>query len=181
METETTSLPGVILISPKVFRDGRGFFFESYNKQALEKVLGPLPEFVQDNHSSSQKGVLRGLHYQVKRPQGKLLRVVRGSVFDVAVDLRKSSPAFGKWCGFILSDENQKMAWIPPGFAHGFLALSEACDFVYKCTDYWFPEHDRCLLYNDPDVGIEWPSDIELLLSKKDREGKKLAETETFP
>jgi dTDP-4-dehydrorhamnose 3,5-epimerase len=165
---------------PKVFGDARGFFFESFNARDFSKVAGVADAFVQDNHSKSGKDVLRGLHYQIKHPQGKLVRVVQGTVFDVAVDLRKSSPTFGKWVGEVLSAENNKQLWVPPGFAHGFVVLSESAEFLYKTTDYWYPEHERCVLWSDPAVGIEWPIDFTPQLAPKDAAGKTLAEAEVF-
>lgn len=165
---------------PRVFGDARGFFFESFNARDFSKVTGVADAFVQDNHSKSGKGVLRGLHYQIKHPQGKLVRVVQGTVFDVAVDLRKSSPTFGKWVGEVLSAENNKQLWVPPGFAHGFVVLSDSAEFLYKTTDYWYPEHERCVLWNDPAVGIEWPIDFAPQLAPKDAAGKTLAEAELF-
>jgi dTDP-4-dehydrorhamnose 3,5-epimerase len=152
-----TAIPDVLMLEPKVFGDERGYFFESYNARDFLDATGLRVEFVQDNHSMSTKGVLRGLHYQVRHPQGKLLRVVKGSVFDVAVDLRKSSPTFGRWVGAYLSEENRVQLWIPPGFAHGFLALSDTAEVLYKITDYWYPEHERTLLWNDPTLAIAWP------------------------
>ncbi|MBI5936854.1 MAG: dTDP-4-dehydrorhamnose 3,5-epimerase [Betaproteobacteria bacterium] len=180
MNVIPTDLPEVILLEPKVFGDDRGFFMESYNKRVLAEA-GIQHDFVQDNHSRSAKGVLRGLHYQLQQAQGKLVRVVAGRVFDVAVDLRKSSPHFGRWAGFELSAENKRLAWIPPGFGHGFLVLSDTADFLYKATDYYAPEHDRCVLWNDPAIGIQWPLDGEPLLSAKDREGKLLKDAEVYP
>lgn len=174
-----TAIPEVFLLEPKVFGDDRGFFYESWNKQTLVK-LGLDVDFVQDNHSKSQRGVLRGLHYQIQHPQGKLVRVVAGEVFDVAVDLRKSSPTFGKWVGFTLSAENKRLAWIPPGFAHGFVVTSETAEFLYKTTDYYFPEHERSLLWNDPAVGIDWPLVGEPQLAKKDAAGLSLSDCEVF-
>jgi len=179
MQVITTQHPEVLLLRPKVFGDARGFFFESYNRKAFAS-LGINAEFVQDNHSRSAKGVLRGLHYQISQPQGKLVRVVAGEVFDVAVDLRRSSPNFGRVATFQLSAETHDMAWIPPGFAHGFLVLSEHAEFVYKTTDYYAPEFERCLLWNDPALGIDWPLDGAPLLSAKDRAGRPLAECEVF-
>ena len=179
MKVIETSLPGVLILEPKVFGDDRGFFFESYNKKTLEKA-GITAEFVQDNHSRSVRNVLRGLHYQIKQPQGKLVRVIQGEVFDVAVDIRRSSPHFGKWVGFNLSAEDKRVTWIPPGFAHGFLVLSDTAEFLYKTTDYWAPEHERCLRWNDPDIDIRWPLDGQPILSTKDREGKQLKEAELF-
>lgn len=174
-----TAIPEVFLIEPKVFGDARGFFYESWNKQTLAN-LGLDVDFVQDNHSKSQRGVLRGLHYQIQHPQGKLVRVVAGEVFDVAVDLRKLSPTFGKWVGFTLSSENKRLAWIPPGFAHGFVVTSEAAEFLYKTTDYWFPEFERSLLWNDPAVGIDWPLEGAPKLAAKDAAGASLQDAEVF-
>ena len=171
----------MLVIEPRVFGDERGFFFESYNEREFGKVAGRLPHFVQDNHSKSAKNVLRGLHYQIKQPQGKLVRVIAGEVFDVAVDIRKSSPTFGKWVGEILSAENKRMLWVPEGFAHGFLVLSETAEFLYKTTDYWAPEHERSILWNDPDLAIDWPlAEQSPLLSNKDREAKRFMEAELF-
>jgi dTDP-4-dehydrorhamnose 3,5-epimerase len=156
MQLIRTEIPDVCIIEPKVFGDARGFFMESWNRRSFAN-LGLDLDFVQDNHSRSQQGVLRGLHYQMRQPQGKLVRVVAGAVYDVAVDMRKSSPTFGRWVGVTLSAENQRMFWVPPGFAHGFLTLSETADFLYKATDYYAPEHERSLLWNDPELGIAWP------------------------
>ncbi|HBZ98697.1 MAG TPA: dTDP-4-dehydrorhamnose 3,5-epimerase, partial [Pseudomonas sp.] len=157
MKVVETSIPDVLIIEPKVFGDERGFFYESFNAAAFEAATGLKRQFVQDNHSKSQRGVLRGLHYQIQQPQGKLVRVVAGEVFDVAVDLRKSSPSFGRWFGTHLSAQNQRQLWIPEGFAHGFVVLSESAEFLYKTTDYYAPEHERSLLWNDPELGIQWP------------------------
>lgn len=179
MKRIETSLPGVVLLEPKVFGDARGFFLESWNKRTLTE-LGIDAEFVQDNHSKSQQGVLRGLHYQLTQPQGKLVRVIAGEVFDVAVDMRASSPHFGKSIGFILSAENQKIAWIPAGFAHGFYVISASAEFVYKTTDYYAPAHECTLLWNDPALGIEWPLVGESLLAAKDAAGKSLADAPRF-
>lgn len=175
-----THIPDVLIIEPKVFGDERGFFFESFNKRAFNQATGLAPEFVQDNHSRSRRNVLRGLHYQVIQPQGKLVRVVAGEVFDVAVDIRRASPTFGTWVGVNLSDVNKRMFWIPPGFAHGFLVLSESADFLYKTTDYYAPEHERCIAWNDPRIAIEWPLSGEALLSEKDRRGIPLDQAELF-
>lgn len=170
MKIIDTDLPEVKILEPRVFGDERGFFLESYNKKDFKKLLDIDYEFVQDNHSRSVKGVLRGLHFQTENPQGKLVKIVSGEVFDVAVDVRKDSPNFGKWTGMILSAENKRMAWVPPGFAHGFLVLSETCDFLYKCTDFYNPSAERCLIWNDPTVGIKWPfTDVQL--SNKDKQG----------
>jgi dTDP-4-dehydrorhamnose 3,5-epimerase len=169
----------VKIIEPKVFADQRGFFLESYNERVF-KSLGIESHFVQDNHSSSQRGVLRGLHYQIQQPQGKLIRVLRGEIFDVAVDLRKSSPDFGKWTSVRLSEENRRMLWVPSQFAHGFLVLSETAEVSYKATDYYSPQWERSLLWNDPDIGIEWPAAEELILSEKDRNGRRFSEAEVY-
>ncbi len=174
-----TAIPDVKLVEPKVFGDARGFFFESWNRRALA-AAGIDVEFVQDNHSRSRRGVLRGLHYQIERPQGKLVRVVAGEVFDVAVDLRRSSPTFGRWVGVTLSADNRRMFWVPPGFAHGFVVLSESADFLYKTTEYWFPEHERTLLWNDREVGIVWPGDGAPTLAPKDAAGTPLAAAPTY-
>ncbi|WP_104098313.1 dTDP-4-dehydrorhamnose 3,5-epimerase [Stutzerimonas kunmingensis] len=181
MKVVETSIPDVLIIEPKVFGDERGFFYESFNAAAFEAATGLKRQFVQDNHSKSQRGVLRGLHYQIQQPQGKLVRVVAGEVFDVAVDLRKSSPSFGRWVGTRLSAQNQRQLWIPEGFAHGFVVLSESAEFLYKTTDYYAPEHERSLLWNDPALGIQWPIDEPPQLSAKDQAGKPLSETELFP
>lgn len=180
MNVIATPLEGLVLLEPKVFGDARGFFLESFNKRLFAELTGYRGEFVQDNHSRSQRGVLRGLHYQIKQPQGKLVRVVSGAVFDVAVDVRRSSKTFGRWYGAELSADNKRMAWIPPGFAHGFLVLSETADFLYKTTDYWAPEHERSIAWNDPAIGIEWPLQGEPQLSAKDKVGQSLAEAEVF-
>ncbi|WP_454913981.1 dTDP-4-dehydrorhamnose 3,5-epimerase [Stutzerimonas chloritidismutans] len=181
MKVVETSIPDVLIIEPKVFGDERGFFYESFNAAAFEAATGLKRQFVQDNHSKSQRGVLRGLHYQIQQPQGKLVRVVAGEVFDVAVDLRKSSPSFGRWFGTHLSAQNQRQLWIPEGFAHGFVVLSETAEFLYKTTDYYAPEHERSLLWNDPELGIEWPFDEAPQLSAKDQAGKRLSDAELFP
>jgi dTDP-4-dehydrorhamnose 3,5-epimerase len=175
-----TDLPEVLLLEPKVFADARGFFFESYNARDFAAATGISADFVQDNHSRSARGVLRGLHYQIEHAQGKLVRVAQGEVFDVAVDLRRASPHFGKWVGAILSAENKRQLWLPPGFAHGFLVLSETAEFLYKSADFWHPEHERTLLWNDPAIGIEWPLDGEPLLAAKDRLGKPLAAADCY-
>lgn len=175
-----TAIPEVLVLEPKVFGDARGFFFESFNARDFAQATGLNPEFVQDNHSKSARGVLRGLHYQIRHPQGKLVRVVHGEVFDVAVDLRQSSPTLGQWVGEILSAENHKQLWVPPGFAHGFVVLSETAEFLYKTTDYWFPEHERSLLWNDATVGIEWPIDFVPQLAAKDAAGKLFANADKF-
>ena len=179
MKITPTALPGVLVIEPSVFSDDRGFFFESWNARALAES-GIDAAFVQDNHSRSRRGVLRGLHYQVRRPQGKLVRTVVGEAYDVAVDLRRSSPAFGRAVGVTLSAENRKMLWVPPGFAHGFLALTDTVDFLYKTTDYWHREHERTLLWSDAALGIDWPLEGEPILAAKDAAGTPLAQAETF-
>jgi dTDP-4-dehydrorhamnose 3,5-epimerase len=176
-----TAIPDVLVIEPAVFGDARGFFFESWNAQAFDRIAGREVRFVQDNHSASARGVLRGLHYQIQQPQGKLVRVVSGEVYDVAVDLRRSSPTFGRWVGERLSAENKRMLWVPEGFAHGFLVLSERAEFLYKTTDYYAPAHERSLLWNDPRLAIEWPLEGEPVLKPKDAAGTPLAEAETFP
>ncbi len=181
MKVVETSIPDVLIIEPKVFGDERGFFYESFNAAAFEAATGLKRQFVQDNHSKSQRGVLRGLHYQIQQPQGKLVRVVAGEVFDVAVDLRESSPSFGRWFGTHLSAQNQRQLWIPEGFAHGFVVLSESAEFLYKTTDYYAPEHERSLLWNDPELGIQWPFDEAPQLSAKDQAGKLLRDAELFP
>jgi dTDP-4-dehydrorhamnose 3,5-epimerase len=175
-----TTIPDVLVLEPKVFGDDRGFFFESFNARDFAQATGVDAQFVQDNHSKSAKGVLRGLHYQIQRAQGKLVRVVQGRVFDVVVDLRKSSSTFGRWTGVELSADNHRQLWVPPGFAHGFVVLSESAEFLYKTTDYWYPEHERSLLWNDPAIGIDWPIDFEPQLAAKDLAGKPLAEAEVF-
>jgi dTDP-4-dehydrorhamnose 3,5-epimerase len=175
-----TDIPDVLVLTPKVFGDSRGFFFESFNGRDFAQATGLQVDFVQDNHSKSARGVLRGLHYQIQHPQGKLVRVVEGSVFDVAVDIRASSPTFGKWVGEILSEANHKQLWVPPGFAHGFVVLSESAQFLYKTTDYWYPEHERSLAWNDPEVAIAWPIDFEPQLATKDAAGKFLREADRF-
>ncbi|HEY9202177.1 MAG TPA: dTDP-4-dehydrorhamnose 3,5-epimerase [Gammaproteobacteria bacterium] len=180
MKVIATAIPEVLLIEPRVFGDARGFFFESFNKQQFKQATGLDCDFVQDNHSRSAQHVLRGLHYQIKQPQGKLVRVVEGEVFDVAVDVRKSSPTFGQWVGEHLSAENKKMLWVPPGFAHGFVVLSEAAQFLYKTTDYYAPEHERCIVWNDPQINISWPVTAEPLLSDKDKAGDLFRDAEVF-
>lgn len=180
MKVVATAIPEVLLIEPRVFGDDRGFFFESFNQQQFQQATGLDCDFVQDNHSRSAQHVLRGLHYQIKQPQGKLVRVVEGEVFDVAVDVRKSSPSFGQWVGEHLSAENKKMLWVPPGFAHGFVVLSEAAQFLYKTTDYYAPEHERCIVWNDPQINISWPVTAEPLLSDKDKAGALFKDAEVF-
>lgn len=179
MKVIPTAIPDVLLIEPKVFGDERGFFYESWNQRQFEK-LGIQASFVQDNHSKSQKNVLRGLHYQIEHAQGKLVRVISGAVFDVAVDLRRSSPTFGQWVGYTLSAENKRMAWIPPGFAHGFCVTSETAEFLYKTTDYWSPPHERTLLWNDPALGIHWSLTDTPIIASKDLAGLPLNQTETY-
>ena len=181
MKIIPTTIPEILIVEPRVFGDDRGFFFESFNLRLFQAETGLSPTFVQDNHSRSAKNVLRGLHYQIRQPQGKLVRVVAGEVFDVAVDIRKSSPSFGKWAGTVISAENKRQLWIPAGFAHGFLVLSESADFLYKTTDYYVPEHERSILWNDPDIGIVWPLKGEPILAAKDHAGKRLRDAETFP
>jgi dTDP-4-dehydrorhamnose 3,5-epimerase len=181
MQVTKTALPEVLLVEPKVFGDDRGFFYESFNVRRFEELTGLRPNFVQDTHSKSAKNVLRGLHYQIQQSQGKLVRVTSGSVFDVAVDLRKGSPNFGKWVGYELSGENKRQLWIPAGFAHGFVVTSDTAEFLYKATDYWAPEFERAIQWNDPTIGIDWPMDGEPLLSGKDMAGKPLLEAEVYP
>ena len=176
----STPIPEVLILEPQVFGDARGFFYESFNARDFSRATGLDVSFVQDNHSKSAKGVLRGLHYQIQHPQGKLVRVVQGEVFDAAVDLRKSSTTFGQWVGVHLSADNHRQLWVPPGFAHGFVVLSESAEFLYKTTDYWYPEHERSLLWNDPAVGVQWPIGEQPLLAAKDAAGKTLAEAECF-
>lgn len=180
MKAIPTAIPDVLIVEPAVFGDARGAFYESWNQRAFDALVGREVRFVQDNHSSSVKGVLRGMHYQVQSAQGKLVRVTEGEVFDVAVDLRRSSPTFGRWVGERLSAENHRMFWIPEGFAHGFLVLSERAQFLYKATDYYAPAHERSLLWNDPAVGIAWPLEGEPILKPKDAAGAPLAQAETF-
>ena len=181
MEAVPTDIPGLLVLEPRVFGDERGFFFESYNRRAFREATGIDPDFVQDNHSRSLKGVLRGLHYQVRQAQGKLVRVVAGEVWDVVVDLRRSSPTFGKWLGLALSAANRRMLWVPEGFAHGFLVTSDAAEFLYKTTDYYAPEHERSLLWNDPALAIAWPLQGEPVLKPSDAGGTPLASAETYP
>lgn len=176
-----TAIPDVLVLEPRVFGDARGFFFESFNQRDFTQATGLDVTFVQDNHSKSAQGVLRGLHYQVQHAQGKLVRVVQGEVFDVAVDLRRSSPTFGRWVGERLSADNKKQMWVPPGFAHGFVVLSETAEFLYKTTDYWYPEHERSLLWNDPALGIDWQVAATPLLAGKDAAAPVLAQAETYP
>ena len=180
MKVEVTDLEDVLVLTPNVYEDDRGFFLESFNSREFKLVTGVDLDFVQDNHSKSQKGVLRGLHYQYKHPQGKLVRVVRGSVFDVAVDLRRISSTFGQWYGIELSEENKKQMWIPPGFAHGFLALSEFSEFLYKTTEFYQPSDEKCIVWDDLDLDINWPSDISVIISEKDRNGSKFKEAKVY-
>lgn len=180
MQATATAIPDVVIIEPKVFGDERGFFFESFSAKRFNHAIGKEVNFVQDNHSRSRRGVLRGLHYQIRQPQGKLVRVIAGEVFDVAVDLRKSSPTFGQWVGEHLSAENKKQLWIPEGFGHGFVVLSEYAEFVYKTTDYYAPEHDRCIVWNDTTLAIDWQYQGQPELSAKDTQGKTFMEAEVF-
>ena len=180
MNVIQTNLPEVFIIEPRVFGDDRGFFYESFNAKKFAELTGVETSFIQDNHSLSAKNVLRGLHYQIRQPQGKLVRVVAGEVFDVAVDIRRSSPSFGQWAGVVLSAENKRQMWVPTGFAHGFLVLSESAEFLYKTTDYWAPEHERCLQWDDPTVGIQWPLVDAPVMSAKDQQGQLLANAEVF-
>jgi dTDP-4-dehydrorhamnose 3,5-epimerase len=180
MKIQVTTIPDVLVIEPKVLGDDRGFFYESFNARRFQQLTGMAPSFVQDNHSKSAKNVLRGLHYQIQQPQGKLVRVVAGEVFDVAVDIRKSSPTFGHWVGVTLSADNKRQLWIPAGFAHGFFVTTDTAEFLYKTTDYWAPEFERSILWNDPAIGVEWPLNGSPLLSGKDQIGKLLADAEVF-
>ncbi|NWF60978.1 MAG: dTDP-4-dehydrorhamnose 3,5-epimerase [Fischerella sp.] len=180
MKIISTEIPEVLIIEPQVFQDDRGFFFESYNYQKFTDITGNLINFVQDNHSCSKQNVLRGLHYQIQQPQGKLVRVVIGSIFDVAVDIRKSSLTFGKWMGCELSAENKRQIWIPPGFAHGFVVLSEFAEVLYKTTDYYAPQYERCILWNDPNLSIDWHLSGQPILSAKDQAGKFFNEAELY-
>ncbi len=180
MQIQNTAIPGVLILEPTVFGDDRGFFYESFNQKRFAELTGVTREFVQDNHSKSAKGVLRGLHYQIQQPQGKLVRVTAGEVFDVAVDLRKSSATFGKWVGVVLSAANKRQLWVPEGFAHGFVVTSDHAEFLYKTTDYWAPEFERSILWNDPAIGIDWPLDVAPLLSGKDKAGTLLANADVF-
>jgi len=181
LQVTPTAISGVLILEPKVFGDERGFFLESFNQRAFNEATGQDVQFVQDNHSRSRRDVLRGLHYQLEQPQGKLVRVVHGAVFDVAVDLRRSSPSFGQWFGVELSASNHRQFWVPPGFGHGFLVLSETADFLYKTTDYYAPQHERCIAWDDPAIGVQWPLDGRTpQLSEKDRAGRSLNEAEVF-
>ena len=181
MIARPTQIPDVVVLEPKVFGDARGFFFESFNRRELEEALGRTLEFVQDNHSLSARGVLRGLHFQLPNPQGKLVRVVRGEVYDVAVDLRRGSPTFGRWVGETLSAENKRQLWLPEGFAHGFMVLSDAAEFLYKTTDYYHPEHEHCIRWDDPELAIAWPaSGLPPAVSKKDGAGGAFRDAPTY-
>ena len=180
MQIKQTKITDVLIIEPKVFGDDRGFFYESFNKKSFEEATGVTADFVQDNHSKSSKGVLRGLHYQIKQPQGKLVRVVSGEVLDVAVDIRKSSDTFGQWESVILSAENKRQLWVPQGFAHGFVVLSESAEFLYKTTDYYAPEYERCIQWNDHELAINWQYSDEPLVSEKDAKGVSFKEAEIF-
>lgn len=180
MKTIPLAIPEVLMIEPRVFRDDRGCFFESFNGRVFDEVIGTYVTFVQDNHSCSSRNVLRGLHYQIKQPQGKLVRVIAGVVFDVAVDLRKGSPTFGRWVGDILSAENRKQIWVPEGFAHGFAVMSDHAEVLHKTTDYWSPENERCIIWNDPTLEIKWPIDGQPIISSKDAQGATLQAAEVF-
>lgn len=181
MRIEATRLPEVVILEPRVFGDARGFFMESFNQRAFEQATDCRRDFVQDNHSRSRQGVLRGIHYQLEQPQGKLVRVTQGAVWDLAVDLRRSSPRFGQWVGVELSADNNRQLWVPEGFGHGFVVLSESADFLYKTTDYYHPESERCIRFDDPALGITWPdAGAELALSDKDLAGSPLADAEVF-
>ena len=181
MHLVPTAIPDLLILEPKVFGDDRGFFYESFNQRRFTELTGVSAPFVQDNHSKSARNVLRGLHYQIRQPQGKLVRVIAGEVWDVAVDIRRNSPSFGRWVGTHLTAENKKMLWIPQGFAHGFVVLSDSAEFLYKTTDYWAPEHERCIVWNDPDLAVDWQlGNATPLLSAKDQAGKRLLEAEIF-
>jgi len=180
MKCLTTKISGLLILEPKVFGDSRGFFFESFNAKVFRELTGVEEEFVQDNHSRSQHGVLRGLHYQMQHAQGKLVRVVHGEVYDVAVDIRRSSPSFGRWLGFYLSADNKRQVWIPPGFAHGFYVTSDSAEVIYKTTDYYYPQHERCIAWNDKDLDITWPIAGDPELSDKDRAGQAFSTAEMF-
>ena len=180
MKSSRLAIPDIIMLEPRVFSDNRGYFFESFNQREFEAIVGEPVSFVQSNHSQSVRHVLRGLHYQIKHAQGKMVRVVVGEVFDVAVDLRRSSPTFGQWVGDVLSATNKKQLWIPPGFAHGFAVLSETAELLYKTTDYWSPEHERCIAWNDPDLAIDWPLSAAPVLSAKDAQGVRFNEAEVY-
>lgn len=180
MKVQATTIPEVLIIEPQVFGDARGFFFESFNQRRWREATGLDTVFVQENHSRSSKNVLRGLHYQIRQAQGKLVRVIAGEVFDVAVDLRRSAPTFGRWSGVHLSAENKRQFWVPPGFGHGFVVLSEAAEFLYLTTDYYAPEHERAIIWNDPDLAIAWPTEAEPLLSQKDAEAVRFKDAEVY-
>jgi len=180
MNVVKTNIPDVLILEPKVYEDERGYFYESFNAREFRKIIGADVRFVQDNHSRSIKDVLRGLHYQIRQPQGKLVRVIAGEVYDVAVDIRRSSPTFGQWTANELSDKNRRMLWVPAGFAHGFLVVSEYAEFEYKTTDYWAPQHERCILWNDPHLNIPWPLHEAPIVSAKDQRGVALSEAEVF-
>jgi len=180
MKATPASIPDALILEPKVFEDSRGFFLESYNQRVMAE-LGIVAPFVQDNHSCSSSQVLRGLHYQIQQPQGKLIRVIAGEIFDVAVDIRKSSPTFGQWFGLALSAQNKLLLYVPPGFAHGFLVVSDRAEVLYKTTDFWAPQHERCIIWNDPELGIEWPLTASPILSPKDAAGVPLCRAELFP
>ena len=180
MNIITTKITGLLVLEPKVYGDSRGFFFESYNRRVLAEAAGITDTFVQDNHSRSARNVLRGLHYQIRQPQGKLVRVIAGTVFDVAVDIRRSSATFGQWAGFELSAENRRIAWVPKGFAHGFVVLSDYAEVLYKTTDFWASEHERSIAWDDPDLGITWPIEGEPVLSAKDKAGVRFSDAEVF-
>ena len=180
MQVVQTAIPDVLILEPKVFGDDRGFFFESFNQQTFQNLTGIKANFVQDNHSKSAANVLRGLHYQIEQAQGKLVRVTSGEVFDVAVDIRRKSATFGKWVGVLLSAENKRQMWIPPGFAHGFIVLQDNTEYLYKVTDYYAPQYERCIPWDDPAIGIEWPVSQSLILSAKDQQGLLLSQAEVF-
>ncbi len=180
MNATHLTIPDVIVLEPTIFGDERGFFFESFNQCVFEKAIGRKANFVQDNHSLSAKNVIRGLHYQIKQPQGKLVRVITGEIFDVAVDIRKSSPTFGKWVGVVLSAENKKQLWVPEGFAHGFVVLSGTAEVLYKATDYWAPEHEYCIAWDDPELAIQWPIDGSPQRSVKDKQGLAFKQDTVF-
>ncbi len=180
MQIKQTKIPDILIIEPKVFGDDRGFFYESFNKKSFSDATGVIADFVQDNHSKSSRGVLRGLHYQIKQPQGKLVRVINGEVLDIAVDIRKSSATFGQWLGVILSAKNKRQLWVPQGFAHGFVVRSESAEFLYKTTDYYAPEHERCIQWNDDELAIDWQYTDEPQVSEKDAKGVIFKDAETF-
>ena len=180
MQIQKTAIPDVLIIEPKIFGDDRGFFFESFNERRFAELTGQTMHFVQDNHSKSAKNVLRGLHYQIQQPQGKLVRVISGEVFDVAVDIRRRSPTFGKWVGVTLSEKNRRQLWIPEGFAHGFVVISNSAEFLYKTTDYWAPEYERTIIWNDPVLNVQWPIEGMPLLSEKDKAGSMFKDAEVF-